>query len=120
MTTLAMPKNYVEINSEEMTYIGGGLRIAEDKFALWANATIIVTCFLFTGGATVGKLVTKFGWSKVKKVIKRELVKKGVTSAGATTVCDLLDLYMSWSAGKAIAYLCDKYDSTGDDGWVVF
>lgn len=119
MTNLAMPKNYVEINSEEMSYINGGLRIKEDDFALWANSTIIATCFLFTGGATVGKIVAKLGWTTVKKVVKRELIKKGVSKAGAETVCDLLDLYMSWSAGKAIAYLCDNADGK-NDGWITF
>jgi len=122
MTTLSMPKNYVEINSEEMTYINGGWTTicSESTLTKAVDAAVIIATFSLSGSWKVSQLVAKFGWTKVKAAVKTALIAKGISEAKSKMICDLMTCITGWSIGAGVAYLTDKYDASGDDGWIRF
>jgi len=122
MTTLRMPANYVEINSEEMTYIAGGYYTlcSESTFASAVNTAVIVGMLCFTSWATVGKTVAKFGKDKVMDYVKAYLIKRGASTTTALAVVNVLGEWVDWSVGKAVACLTDKYDANRNDDKINF
>ncbi|WP_028042335.1 hypothetical protein [Candidatus Stoquefichus massiliensis] len=120
--TMNLPRNYVEIEEEEMMYLDGGYSID------WSRKTTARFIDVAIGAITCGfslwmgyrTLVNFFGKKTMKQYITRAITRVGIYIGMASSIANFAMTLLNFSAGGAIAYALDRYDRTGTNGRIQF
>ncbi len=115
---LVLPKNYVEIEEEEMMYLDGGWQFTglyNSVVAFGINA--IVNGIM--GGETASTVMRILGSNRTRNEIAKYAAKYlGARAANslAGRIVSAIFGFSSWSIGSACAKLWDKYDTNPNNG----
>ena len=117
---LVMPKNFVAVDEDEMTYVdGGGLYQKGVYYAVEFAANVAFNAAL--GGGTISCLRTvlkNLGTSGFKKVLAKTLTKwvaVRIANRIAASCANLITGFASLSVGGAIAEGLDRLDGCNDN-----
>ena len=115
---LVLPRNYVEIEQEEMMYLDGGVGVPKWPVSMAINAGIAA----LTGGGGV-KLLMPFirrnGSAAARKTFNNVLIRF-VSTRVANTVTGLvlgaINGFLSFSVDAAVTTICDRNDTKPNNG----
>ncbi|MFR7590796.1 MAG: hypothetical protein ACLUVC_05075 [Longibaculum sp.] len=114
--TMNLPRNYVEIEEEEMMYLdGGGIPISFATNLVYTGITLLG---LGAGISAMRKFTAMHGKYLAKKKLKSNLAKVGL--GGASLIASaVIDIFITWTdpVGRALNYADGKIDSR-KDGWL--
>lgn len=118
--TLRLPKNYVEIEEEEMMYLDGGFLNHVNIVAFGINVVFNSLC----GGGTISTIKKILSSSSIKNGIKKYIGRWIGTQASnrfAGMIIGALNGFLAFSIGSAVAKLWNRYDTKPWDnycGWL--
>lgn len=118
--TLVMPASYALMDEEEMCYTEGGIHWKRSYVQKAIDVALIVASAGLSSSASVGKVAAKIGWTTLKKKAKEALIKLGIKAALAKTAVDILTTVTGFSIGGGIAWVVDKKDKSGLNGYIDF
>lgn len=114
--TLKLPKNYVEIEEEEMMYLDGGFQVHNSIVSFTVNCIFNA----ITGGGTVSFIRKLIGSQGIKKNIIKA-TKKWLSAQADNRICGLvlgaLSGFLSWSIGSFAAKIWDRADTILNNGY---
>ena len=117
---LQFPSSYVLLTEEEMTYVDGGISIANWIISGAVNVTIDI--ILGAAGYSFArngiKYLTEAGKLHFSKTITAKLVAKGVANSVAGVVCTRVMTFIGGilNPGEYVANYLDCHDRCGKNG----
>ncbi|MFR7590800.1 MAG: hypothetical protein ACLUVC_05095 [Longibaculum sp.] len=113
--TMNLPRNYIEIEEEEMMYLDGGFQVYN-----WIVSLTVNTIFkAFTGGGTVSFLRKVMGSNGIKQNIIKA-AKKWLSRQAANRLAGILlgaiHRFLTWSVGGFFATMWDRNDKNPNNG----
>ena len=110
-----LPRNYIEIEEEEMMYLDGGYAI--DWSRQTTGRVIDVSIAAITCGFSLWmgyrQLVNYFGKKKMKTYITKAVTRVGIYTGMASSIATFTMTLLNFSVGGAIAYALDRFDRSG-------
>lgn len=117
---LQFPSSYVLMNSEEMTYVDGGFRMARNTAAILIDVTAIIISAGLASSAKVGQFAAKIGWTKLKEKAAGAILKLGISQVWANAAVNIIKTVTNFSIGFGIAWILDKTDKSGLNEWIEY
>lgn len=117
---LVLPKNYIEIDQEEMMYLEGGFTgLYNGVVATGINIAVNAVLGSLIGGPSIRVVINAIGTSRLKSTFRGYALKwLSIQAANRLTgaVMGAIFGFMSFSVGSSLAKLWDRYDTNPNNG----
>ena len=119
---LQMPRNYIAMNADEMTYIEGGywLDMATSTAASAIDITIAIVSLGMAISTSIANVISKMGVSWLKSKGITAITKIGLSIVVAERAVNLITTVTNFTVGNGIAWILDGIDNSGRNGRIQF
>jgi hypothetical protein len=122
---LILPRNYVLMDEEEMTYVEGGFRLKSSTFAFIIDTSITVISALCGIGSAVGmirEILRRNSKGAIMVLTSTALKYAGISLASSTisAIYSILSAVSNYTIGNGLAWCVNHFDKDPSYSYIQF